>query len=289
MSRVRVVQQSTELPQRIRQRVRDGWRVFRSRETGYQIAIPTYQIRRVEAIGKRERDEWYALVVGELCRDDDGVHAVVRDLIPNEWAERGRAHVHIGAGAEVQVRRLASDLHPDLVPLGNLHTHPRYGTRPSGTDRAEFWSDPHSVSIIVDPSDRPTLGVYRGREGEKLEELADAASPPTLRAPTTPVHVNSPAVEVSHVRETRRVHMPWVAVAALMACLSGVVSIFIGVGHHKDVDGAAELNARLEARIASLEATVTEAERRGFRRGAEERSPHEQTQEHEVQCLYPEP
>jgi len=184
-SRVVLVHAEPELPRRPRNLARDGWRVFHSAATGFEIAIPAYQVARIEAIAKRERSEWYALAVGELCRDDHGTHAVVRDFVPNDWAERGRAHVHIGAAAEAQVRELARELHPTLHPLGNLHTHQRFTTRPSGTDRQEFWNDPNSVSIILDPFDRPTIAVYRGRDGERLVELADgpAPEPPKPAAP----------------------------------------------------------------------------------------------------------
>lgn len=163
-----------------RQVARDGWRVFRSKQTGFELAIPAHQIARVEAIAKRERNEWYALAMGQLYADEAGVHAVVRDFVPNEWAERGRAHVHMGADAEARVRALASELHPGLRPIGNLHTHPRYSTQPSGTDRQEFWRDPRSVSIIVDPFDRPTIAVYRGVEGERMEEVVAISSEAAL-------------------------------------------------------------------------------------------------------------
>lgn len=171
-SRIVVVGTAREMPEGRRGETRDGWRVFRSQETGFELAVPAYQVRRIEEVGKRERNEWYALAVGELRRDESGTHAVIRDFVPNDWAEHGRAHVHMGADAEGRVRELARELHPGLRPLGNVHTHPRYTTKPSGTDRKEFWNDPNSVSIIVDPFDEPSIAVYRGRDGERLMELS---------------------------------------------------------------------------------------------------------------------
>jgi len=159
-----------------RARARDGWRVFRSKRDGYEIAIAAYQVARVERFGSEDPDEWHALAVGELYEDDAGVHAVVRDFIPNDWADRGPSHVHVSPLAEFRVRELAAGLHRGSTPLGIIHTHPGYTTRYSATDRAEFWRDPHAVSIIVDPTDEPTIAVYRGSEGERLvERTADVS------------------------------------------------------------------------------------------------------------------
>lgn len=172
---------------------RDGWRVFRSKQLTYEIAIPAYQLARVQAIARMERAEWYALVVGEVMSDPEGTHVVVRDLVPNEWAERGKAFVKIPALAEARVRELARTLHPTLRPIGNIHSHPGYSVNPSRTDCLEFWSDGHCVSIIIDPFGTPNVAVYRGPEGELLEEVvggpevdvpADAAA--TIGAPSEP-------------------------------------------------------------------------------------------------------
>ncbi|HET9929575.1 MAG TPA: Mov34/MPN/PAD-1 family protein [Polyangiaceae bacterium] len=193
-SRVVLVSARQEPPVRERGLARDGWRVFRSPNTGFEIALPAYQVSRVEAIAKREHTEWYALAVGELLRDDKGVHAVVRDFVPNDWAERGRAHVRMSATAEAKVRELARELHPNSHQLGNLHTHPHFTTEPSSTDRQEFWSDPNSVSIIVDPFDSPTIAIYRGREGEQLVEVTggDEPRPPTPAPAATPTAPSAP-------------------------------------------------------------------------------------------------
>ena len=173
--RVIIVGDPPRVSERTRGEARDGWRLFRSLRDGFEVAIPVYQILRIEDIGRRDHDEWHAVAVGEVFRDDHGSHTVIRDFIPNEWADRGRAHVRVAATAEGQVRELAHELHPTLKPVGIIHTHPRFTTNPSGTDRKEFWRDPNSVSIIVDPFDRPTVAVYRGPDGERLEEVASAA------------------------------------------------------------------------------------------------------------------
>ncbi len=152
---------------------RDGWRIFWSARDGYEIAFSEYQVRRVESLARGDKNEWHALVVGELHEDEEGAHAVVRDFVPNDWAECGPAHVHASAMDEARVRALAARLHPSLVPLGIIHTHPGYGTAASSTDREEFWRDPRAVSVIVDPTDRPTIAVYRGANGERLVERAE--------------------------------------------------------------------------------------------------------------------
>lgn len=199
MARHVVVLPSSAGPtERSRAEARDGWRVFRSKRLPYEIAIPAYQISRVEAIATAERDEWHALVVGDLLRDADGNHLVVRDMVPNEWAERGRALVKISAAAEAKVRELARSLHPTLIALGIIHTHPGFTVRPSQPDRDEFWSDPNCVSIIVDPFNTPKLAVYRGPEGERLEEVTSTPIVEGLRVPIAfPNAANQPSAATS--------------------------------------------------------------------------------------------
>jgi proteasome lid subunit RPN8/RPN11 len=215
------------LPRLHRSRARDGWRVFRSPRDEYEIAFPEYQVSRAESIAKHERKEWHALVVGERHEDEDGVHAVARDFVPNDWAERGTAHVHVSAMAECRIRELAARLHPKLVPLGIIHTHPGYSTRPSGTDRAEFWSDPHAISIIVDPTDCPSMAVYRGPEGERLVEHATplVAEAPELRNElplTTPA---APMPVVSQLGAQVRSKARWLSLVASAAALLLILGI----------------------------------------------------------------
>ena len=274
-----VVERRDARPTLSRQVARDGWRIFRSQQTGFEIAIPAHQIARVEAIAKRERNEWYALAVGEVHADEAGVHSVIRDFVPNEWAERGRAHVHMGADAEGRVRELARELHPCLRSVGNLHTHPRYSTRPSGTDREEFWQDAHSVSIIVDPFDSPTIAVYRGAEGEQLLEVPSL--PNELRVPERPSSQStslSPALPLEPEKAERLEAWVFHALALASFLLNGVVlahSIFLTISVVGISDAIVELSKAPEPVPTPVAAKAPAA--------------GELTDEEMRQCLSPEP
>jgi len=263
--RVVLVQPQSAVARRDRAVARDGWRIFRSADTGFELAIPRYQVARIEAIAMRESTEWYALAMGELLRDEGGVHAVVRDFVPNDWAERGRAHVRMGANAEAQVRELGRELHPALHPLGNLHTHPHFTTMPSGTDRQEFWSDPNSVSIIVDPFDRPTIAVYRGREGERLIEVAESPMPDPPK-PAPPAALAPPCrLQFTQLGEGRlpapRSPSSWAqrgTMLSMLACATLVVGSFAVSGYlfERHIAEVARSGEALRERVTALESEV---------------------------------
>ncbi len=227
--RVTVFTKSAGPPRRSRRECRDGWRVFRSEADGYELAIPAYQVARVESIGARDRNEWHALAVGTVHIDDMGTHAVIRDFVPNDWAERGRAFVKVSPSAEAKVRELARELHPGLVPLGIIHTHPGYTTTPSTTDRKEFWSDLVAVSIIVDPSAKPSIAAYRGPSGERLVEM-EPPTPAKNNADPCPAVLSDRPKPPLAVGQNHRVATPKSPALAVALGLALLLTIAGGTG-----------------------------------------------------------
>ena len=138
---------------------------------GFEVLIPLELIDRLVHFGQGAApNEWYGLLVGRLCEDDQGSYARIMGAVPDVGAETGPAYIRTTADTEFRTRLAAQTVFPDAVVLGWVHTHPRMRARFSRVDRDNqlTWTMPHSLGLVFDPWDPDDLAVYHGPDSEPM-------------------------------------------------------------------------------------------------------------------------
>ncbi len=193
---------------------------------GYEVVLSEGTVRQLLALAHAAAPcECMGLVVGEACEDDTGRHDLVLGFVLDTEALAQPSGVQTTPASEVHTRTLVRQLHPGSAILGWFHSHVRCGARYSATDRTNqaTWPD-GALGIVVDPDDPEELGVYRGRDAQRLHRLpevtaanADRSFTPLLSEPrvvtTMPVR---PAIRAVRSRATS---LPWVARVAIAAAV----------------------------------------------------------------------
>jgi proteasome lid subunit RPN8/RPN11 len=228
---------------------RAGYVVY-GEATGFEVAIPEFIVERAMILGKQAAPrEWYGLLVGRVYEDDDGHHVVILGVVPDPEAEASFGFVRTSFDSEMRTRLSARLLYPDCVPVGWMHGHIRYGATYSRTDfkNQATWTQPYSVGIVVDPFSEPSLGVYRGPEGEMLKAVDSEVTIPEMFKPmteskSTPAVTTRPTTVHSARHAGLNMTVPLVVLAAL------VMAVLWGSTARLD-----ERTVHLERRLSELE------------------------------------
>jgi pyruvate/2-oxoglutarate dehydrogenase complex dihydrolipoamide acyltransferase (E2) component len=235
-----------------RARLRPGCVAFVSSD-GFEALVPEDLLHRA---GRFARDaaprEFFALLMVRECFDGLGPYVRVVGLVPDLDADAGRAAIATTAASEAATSALAHRLFPEATKGGTLHSHPRMGTRASGTDRANqrTWRRPGSLSVIVDPWAPEFVTVYRGPGSERLRPCGTAGPAPGAEPEAPPAPQPPPAPGGKPRRRRPR------ALFAL-GLLTAVALFSWGVGRVARGIGAVVGEARAQAAaLRSLQADV---------------------------------
>lgn len=241
-----------------RETCRAATRVFRSAQ-GFEVALSELVVLEMLEFARQAAPmECYALVVGRLCEDSQGRHLVVDGVVLDADAHARESSVETSVESELRVRELARRLHPLSVPVGWFHTHPRYGTLFSSTDRSNqaTWTQDHSVGLVADPWASESIGVYLGPRSERLVEVLPSVQVPRA-TPTLPV-------ALAPVARRRAVLFPLLAlvprpVKAVLAVGAVVSAAALALLVHELRVTAARFRA-VEAKVEALGAKQEELE-----------------------------
>ncbi|MBN1918375.1 MAG: Mov34/MPN/PAD-1 family protein [Verrucomicrobia bacterium] len=94
------------------------------------------------------------VLVGDLCKDDEGLFAHVREIIRGEAAREGGGHVTFTHETWEQIhKRLETDF-PQMQIVGWYHSHPGFGVEFSKMDlfiQENFFAAPGQLALVMDP------------------------------------------------------------------------------------------------------------------------------------------
>lgn len=158
-----------------RDRARRACRVYRGQDD-FEVTLPEVVLERCLLFGKRAApDEWFGLVVGKLCEEDGLRHLLILGVVPDPEARATTGMVETSVGSEFRTRMSARVLFPDGIIVGWAHGHVRCGAYFSSTDKRtqRSWTQPHSVSLVVDPWADEPIALYRGPDSELLVRVIE--------------------------------------------------------------------------------------------------------------------
>ncbi len=94
------------------------------------------------------------VVVGQLCKDDDGVWVRVEAAIRGTSAKQGGTHVTYTQETWDKIYEVKDRDYPKLSIVGWYHTHPGFGVEFSDMDlfiQQNFFSGPSQFALVIDP------------------------------------------------------------------------------------------------------------------------------------------
>ena len=94
------------------------------------------------------------MLIGEVCRDEDGPFLDISAAIPAEHTKNEDTQVTFTPESWIEVNKVKDEKYPDLTIVGWYHTHPRFGIFMSDRDRfiqSTSFSQPWTTAFVVDP------------------------------------------------------------------------------------------------------------------------------------------
>ncbi|MBI5536585.1 MAG: Mov34/MPN/PAD-1 family protein [Deltaproteobacteria bacterium] len=241
-----------------RTRARSDRRVYRGQD-GFEVAVPEHVMTRVVAFGRRaEPDEWYGLLIGQLCDDPKGEHVVVHGVVHDPGVSASPGSVETSTQSEFQTRFAARALYPDSLILGWVHTHPHMRARFSQPDHRNqrTWTQSHSLGLVIDPWNPVDAALYRGPRAELLTEIRDNEEP-IARVEQGTTRVEAPAI--GRIRSESR----WrPALQHALQQIRGLKRWGMLVGAVGLVAGVTVSLVKIHLRISRMTAQVEQAESR---------------------------
>ena len=162
-----------ELPRQDRKNTQRS-RTYRATD-GFEAIVPESIVERLVQFARREDPrERAGLFAARPSKDEGGEYVLVVGLVPFEGVRATAVQVETNPASEARARTLLRLVYPDAEPGGWAHSHPSWGLFFSGTDRAtqRTWSDRNSLGIVVDPTKKERVIVFRGPGSEELKLTA---------------------------------------------------------------------------------------------------------------------
>lgn len=148
------------------------WREFPGpgkTDEAYRIAFDPDAYADVVAYAREDLNvEICGVLVGEVCRDDDGEFLLVAAAVRGTAAKSSGAHVTFTQETWNRIHETLEQEHPDLRIVGWYHSHPGFGVEFSDMDRfiqENFFSGPGQTALVIDPLGGQEALWYNGPDG----------------------------------------------------------------------------------------------------------------------------
>lgn len=109
------------------------------------------------------------VLVGEVCKDDEGIYTDVQAIIRGQAASEGSTHVTFTQATWNAIHETMDREHAERSIVGWYHTHPGFGVEFSEMDlfiQKNFFSGEAQVALVTDPiSGEVALAANGGEDG----------------------------------------------------------------------------------------------------------------------------
>jgi len=120
----------------------------------YRVHISPGAYKRMKDHAATSADvELCGVLVGTVCRDDQGIYLSVTGAVEGEGANTYGTQVTFTQQTWDHIHRVRERDYPDAQIVGWFHTHPGFGVFLSGMDtfiQENFFNAPHQIAIVLE-------------------------------------------------------------------------------------------------------------------------------------------